>query len=65
MNFGNEKALLVLIAVVPICAYLGYRVFRIMRNIMGFADKNTAKSVLTPADYRLVALKYVLLFAGM
>lgn len=64
MNFGNEKALLILIAVVPLCAYLGYRVFKILSAMHGFADKNTAANIMTPVDYRLAAFKYILLFAA-
>ena len=64
MKFGNPEAFRLLIIVVPLLAYLGYRTLKVWRNLGLFFDKATAPKMITPLSGRMTAVKFSLTAAG-
>jgi Ca-activated chloride channel family protein len=65
MKFGNPEAFRLLIIVVPLLAYLGYRTLKVWRNLGLFFDKATAPKMITPLSGRTTAVKFGLTAAGV
>jgi Ca-activated chloride channel family protein len=65
VRFGNTNAFYILFIVVPVFAYLCYRLFAILRNIRLFADKSSAGKLSIKVNPYIVVAKYVFLLASM
>jgi len=62
MHFGNEPAFRLYFIVVPLLAYLYWRVYKIVRNTSVFFDKKTGAKMLYAVSPVMIAAKYALLF---
>lgn len=62
MHYGNETAFRLLFIVVPLFAYLLFRVWKIVRNTSVFFDKKTGVKMLYPVSSVMIAVKYGFMF---
>ena len=62
MHFGNSTVFRLLFIVVPLFAYLGWRVWKIVRNTSVFFDKTTGPKMLHGVSPTFAAAKYSMLF---
>ena len=64
MHYGNEAAFRLLWIVIPLFAYLGWRVWKITKNTSVFFDKKTGPKMLSPVSPIMIIIKYSLMFTA-
>jgi Ca-activated chloride channel family protein len=65
MRFQDTDVFRLLLIVVPLLAYLGYRTLRVWRNLGIFFDRATAPKMIRPVSGKMTAVKFGLTAVGV